>query len=117
MPKYMLENNRSIYAPPEDVEYREMLLRASSNDINIARAGQREIAKAVQLPLRQGILAGNVIDGMFAPIPMPPGAAPEFPLVVLAPGTEKEFVAYTLPYHGRIPEKTIEGDYIMVPTY
>jgi hypothetical protein len=62
-------------------------------------------------------LAGNVIDGIFEPIPMPFGAAPEFPLDILSPGTEKEFVAYTIPYHGRIPERTLEGDYIMVPTY
>jgi hypothetical protein len=118
MPKSMtLEKRRSIYAPPEDPEMVELLVRASSNDQNVARAAQREIAKALELPLRQGILAGNVIDGIFEPIPMPVGAAPEFPLDILAPGTEKEFVAYTIPYHGRIPERTLEGDYIMVPTY
>jgi len=35
----------------------------------------------------------------------------------LAPGTESEFVAYTIPNHGRIPERHVEGDYVMVPTY
>ena len=35
----------------------------------------------------------------------------------IAPGTEKDFVAYTIPNHGRIPERHVEGDYVMVPTY
>lgn len=118
MPKSNLpERRRSVYSTPEDQSTVELLVRASSNDQHVARAAQREIAKALELPLRQGILAGNIIDGIFDPIPMPMGAAPEFPLDTLAPGTEKEFVAYTIPYHGRIPERTMEGDYIMVPTY
>lgn len=116
MPKQDLINRRRAYEPP-DPEMGELLVRSASNDLNVARAAQREIAKALELPLRQGILMGNVIDGIFEPYPMPPGAAPEFPLDPLAPGTEKEWVAYTIPYHGRIPERSIEGDYIMVPTY
>lgn len=116
--KSIVQNRRrSIYKAPDDPEMNDILIRASSNDQNVARAAQREIAKALELPLRQGILAGNVIDGIFEPIPLPPGAAPEFPLDILAPGTEKEFVAYTIPYHGRIPERSTEGDYIMVQTY
>ena len=38
-------------------------------------------------------------------------------MLPLAPGTEKDFVAYTLPNHGYIPERHVEGDYVMVPTY
>jgi hypothetical protein len=44
-------------------------------------------------------------------------ATPEFPLDFLAPGTEKDFVAYTIPNHGYIPERHVESDYVMVPTY
>lgn len=114
MPKNL---NRGYRPTERDPEMDQLLVDASSNDQNVARAAQREIAKAIELPLRQGILAGNIIDGIFQPYPLPPGSAPEFPLDILAPGTEKEFVAYTIPYHGRIPERTLEGDYIMVPTY
>lgn len=119
MPKIKIENYRrnSIFTPPDDPELIELLVRASDNDRSVALDAQRKLAKALELPLREGILAGNIIDGIFQPIPLPPGAAPEFPLDVLAPGTEKEFVAYTIPFHGRIPERTLEGDYIMVPTY
>ena len=41
----------------------------------------------------------------------------EFPLDLLAPGTEGDHVTYTNPGHGRIPERAVEGDYVMVPTY
>ena len=56
-------------------------------------------------------------SGIFEPIRLAPGATPEFPLDFLSPGSEKDFVAYTIPNHGYIPERHIEGDYVMVPTY
>ena len=57
------------------------------------------------------------IRDSFEAINLQPGATAEFPLDFLAPGTEKEFVAFTIPNHGRIPERHVEGDYVMVPTY
>lgn len=35
----------------------------------------------------------------------------------LAPGTEREYVAYAIPSQGMIPNKYIEGDYVTLPTY
>lgn len=105
------------YSANTDADMVNLLQRSGDADVVIASAAQREIAKALELPLRQGILAGNVIDGIFEPITIPIGTAPEFPLDILPAGSEKEMVAYTIPYHGRIPERTLEGDYIMVNTY
>ena len=48
---------------------------------------------------------------------MEPGVSVEFPLDLLSPGEESDHVAYTNPGHGRIPERAVEGDYVMVPTY
>jgi len=42
-------------------------------------------------------------------------AAVPFFGAALARKTEKDFVAYTIPNHGRIPERYIKGDYVMVP--
>lgn len=106
----------SYYATP-DPEVQDLLRRSCSNDDAVSRPAMIEIAKALELPLRQGVLAGNVADGIFEPLPLAPGTAPEYPLDTLAPGTEKNHRAYTIPSHGRIPERAIEGDYIMVPTY
>lgn len=76
-----------------------------------------EIAKALQLPLREGILSGDILSGIFQTIPLVDNATPEFPLHFLSPGTEKNFVAYTIPNHGYIPHKNVEGDYVMLPMY
>ena len=98
-------------------ELTDLLVRSGSANKTVASAANTEFAKALQLPLRQGVLSGDVLDGIFEPINLAPGAAPEFPLDFLAPGTERDFVAYTIPNHGYIPQRHVEGDYVMVPTY
>jgi hypothetical protein len=75
------------------------------------------LAKALETPLRKGVMAGNIIDGIFNQMQFEYGTAIEFPLDFLAPGTEKDFTAYTIPRQGRLPERHVEGDYVMVPTY
>ena len=75
------------------------------------------MAKAVELPLRKGVLNGDILDGIFETITLDRNATSEFPLDFLSPGTEKEFVAYTMPNHGYIPQRNVEGDYVQVPVY
>ena len=101
---------------PDD-HFIELIQRSGSVDKNEALAAQRELAVALEAPLRKGVLVGDVLDGIFEKIQMAPGSAAEFPLDLLAPGTENQHVAYTNPGHGRIPERAVEGDYVMVPSY
>lgn len=98
-------------------ELTDLLVRSGSPKREVALAANAEFAKALELPLRQGLLSGDILAGIFEPIQLAQSATPEFPLDFLAPGTEKDFVAYTVPNHGYIPEKHVEGDYVMVPTY
>ena len=98
-------------------EMNQLLSRAGSLKREESLAATSELAKALELPLRQGVMSGNILDGIFEAINLQPGATAEVPLDFLAPGTEKEFVAFTIPNHGRIPERHVEGDYVMVPTY
>ena len=100
-----------------DAHFIDLIQRSGSADKNEALAAQRELAVALETPLRKGVLVGDVLDGIFEKISMAPGTAAEFPLDLLAPGTEADHVAYTNPGHGRIPERAVEGDYVMVPTY
>lgn len=94
------------------------LLRASGSfDKEESLAAVQELAKALETPLRQGVLNGNILDGIFEVIPLDQSATPEFPLDFLAPGTEANFVAYSIPNHGYLPQRHVEGDYVMVPTY
>ena len=98
-------------------ELTELLVRSGSANREVSLAANAEFAKALELPLRQGILLGDILDGIFEPIRLAQSATPEFPLDFLSPGTEKDFVAYTIPNHGYIPERHVEGDYVMVPTF
>ena len=101
---------------PSD-EFITLLKRSGDSDQNVAYAAQREFAKALELPLRKGVLVGNILGDIFETINVEPGASTEFPLDLISPGLEGEHVAYTNPGHGRIPERAVEGDYVMIPTY
>lgn len=97
--------------------YCDLLRRTASNDREVAFAAQVEFAEAIQSVLRQAVLVGDIVSNIYERIPVSPTESLEWPLDVLAPGEEHEHVAYTNPGHGRIPEKSIEGDYVMIPTY
>ena len=101
---------------PSD-QFIALLQRSGSSDKSVALDAQREIAKALELPLRKGIMFGDVVTNIYEKMVLEPGSQPEFPLDLLAPGTERDFTAYTNPGHGRIPERHVEGDYVMVNTY
>jgi hypothetical protein len=101
---------------PSD-EFIALLRKSGDADINVASAAQREFAKALELPLRKGVLVGNILGNIFETITVEPGATTEYPLDLVSPGLEGEHVAYTNPGHGRIPERSVEGDYVMIPTY
>ena len=107
---------RNKLTRPDDA-FIELIKRSGSPDKAEALSAQREIAKALEEPLRQGVLVGDVVTNIFQALTMEPGTTTEFPLDLLAPGEEDEHVAYTNPGHGRIPERQVEGDYVMVPTY
>lgn len=98
-------------------EFIEMLKRAGDADRAVAFPAQEEVAKAIQVPLREAILVGDVASPVFTKLPLEGSSTAEFPLDLLNPGDEVDFVAYTNPGHGRIPERAVEGDYIQVPTY
>lgn len=109
--------NKVSFKKPESQEIIDLIIRSGDLDTSIAFPAQHELAKALELPLRQGVLVGDVVTGIFEALPMAPGTAVEFPLDLLAPGEEDQFVAYTNPGNGRIPERQVEGDYVQVPTY
>lgn len=94
-----------------------ILQKAASSDIAVASQAQAEFAKAVETPLRKVLLSGNIVNGIFTPQDFSGNARVEYPLDLLTPGQEREFYAYVVPAHGRIPEKRVEADYLMVPTY
>lgn len=100
-----------------DAKLIELVVKSGSLNKVEALNAQHELAVALQEPLRQGVLLGDVVRNLYESRVMPRGSSMEFPLDLLAPGEEDEFVAYTNPGNGRIPERQVEGDYVMIPTY
>lgn len=95
----------------------DLLKRSGDSNKAVSLPAMAELAKAIELPLREGIMAGPVFEDVFEAYPLAPGASNDWPLHFLTPGTEKDYVAYTIPSHGRLPDRKIEGDYVTIPTY
>lgn len=112
-------NMNDLFAPEMQDKLDKILMDSGSLNKTIALENQNELAKALELPLRQGILNGDILGpfSIFEPIRLRENATSEFPLDWLAPGQEKNFVAYTIPNNGYLPQRNIEGDYVQVPIY
>jgi hypothetical protein len=83
----------------------------------VALEGQKAFAAALTTPLRQGILVGDNIGGIFSSQVFDPNARVEYPIDFYRPDNASEFTAYSIPNQGKIPQRSIEGDYLTVPTY
>jgi hypothetical protein len=106
---------KALHQPTEAIL--ELIRKSGDMDLNVAMAAQDGLAKALVTPLRQGVLVGDVATQIFEKRVMPFGTPVEFPVDILTPGEEAQFVAYTNPGNGRIAERSIEGDYVTVATY
>lgn len=107
-------HNGVLQSPPE--AFINLLKRTADDNPVIRTAAQWEMAKAIEVPLRQGVLVGDIVRNVYQAVPQGPGQI-EWPLDVLAPGEEDEFVAYTSPGVGKIAERKMEGDFVTIPTY
>ena len=94
------------------------LAQAGSDNVSEAIAAQKEIAEAVELPLRETLLSGDIVKGIYT-VEDYSGSKSEvrYPLDLLTPGQEREYYAYVIPSHGEIPQRRVDGDYLMIPTY
>ena len=82
----------------------------------VAMAAQREIAKALETPIRKGVLFGDIVINIFEVMPLEPEQA-QFPLDLAAILELKPSTSLIRIRNGRIPERHVEGDYVMVNTY
>lgn len=95
----------------------ELLKQSVSPDREIALAAQKALAAALQEPIRQGVLTGNIISNIFAEEMLPAGARAEYQLDFYRPDNANDFKAYAVPTHGAVPMRLAEGDYVEVPTF
>jgi hypothetical protein len=104
-----------LEAPSDEMKL--MLSRVSDGNPAVAREAGHQVAKALETPLRGGVLAGEILSGIYSAEKFDVNVPTEYPLDFLSPGTEKDFVAYVVPNHGYLPERYVQGDYVRVPVY
>ena len=101
----------------EKLKATQLLKQTGSSRVDEADAAQRELAAELSTPLRQGVLDGDIIGGIFQPSMFDVNARTDYPIDLFRPDNDGEFVAFTIPNQGRIPERHVVGDYVTVPTY
>lgn len=94
-----------------------LLRQSGSVNKEEAITAQKALAYAITTPLRQGLLVGDNIGGIFASSVFDPNARIEYPIDFYRPDNAQEFTAYVIPNQGKIPQRQVEGDYLTVPTY
>lgn len=98
-------------------EITSLLKDSGSPDRTKALEAQKAIAQALEIPLRQGLNHGDIVTNIFTRENFDPTARIEYPIDFFRPDNVGEFVAYTIPNQGKIPQKQVEGDYVTVPTF
>lgn len=95
----------------------EALKKTASSNLQERLAAQQAFAQALQEPLRQGIFDRDNLGEIYEKQVLQPGAQANYPLDFIKPGFEDDFVAFTMPKQGRIPERHVEGDELWVHTF
>lgn len=93
-------------------------LKATASSTEAVRSvAQQAFAAELNFPLRQGIFDRDNLGAIYERQLLAPGAQANYPLDFIKPGDEKNFIAFTMPKQGRIPERHVEGDELWVPTF
>jgi hypothetical protein len=69
-----MAGNNQVFQPTPELT--DLLVRSGSLQREEAISANAEFAKALELPIRQGILSGDILDGIFEPITLAQSATP-----------------------------------------
>lgn len=95
----------------------QALRLTAHGDSRVREDAQKTFAAELQMPLRQGVFDRDNLGGIYEKQVLAPGAQANYPLDFVKPGEEDDYIAFTLPKQGRLPERHVEGDELWVPTF
>lgn len=98
-------------------KFTTLMKLSAHDDRNIATQAQMMFAKAIEEPLREAVLTGNIVNMVFQPEKYEVNEHIEYQLSLLTPGTEGDYVAFVTPGIGYIPHRMVSADRVSVPTY
>ncbi len=101
----------------EQTRLHDAMKACASADKTERENAQQAFAAELAIPIRKAVFDESTVDGIFERDVLAPGATPNYPLDFVKPGEEENFVAFTLPKTGRIPDRHVEGDELWVPTF
>ena len=90
---------------------------AATSTTAVAQQKLSKVAKALELPLRQAILDGDIYSDIFEPMDKRGRDCVRLPLDFMAPGMENDFTAFAIPECTCMPECPISHDYLVIPHY
>lgn len=115
--KQFLNNNIDSLEASEKEHVLDLLKRCGDPKKSVAIQAQEEFAAAINGPVKEGVFNGDNVSNIFEQEVFPSGAAIEYPVDPVSQDDVDEFTAFAIPNQGQIPEKTISGDEVHVPTY
>jgi len=113
--KAMSWEDRRAFWQRSDVQ--EFLRGLAHDDPIVRMKYSQAFAQELEPVIRKGIMAGDIYSDIFKPDPVEPGQSLDFPIHLLQPGEEDEYVAFTVPRTGELPVKHVEGDRVFLQTY
>ena len=67
--------------------------------------------------IQEAVFDGDIFSDIFTVVNLGWDEQPMFPMDLVTPGEEGDYVAYTMPNTGRIPNRHVEGDEVTINTY
>jgi len=113
MKKSMIDLRKALASK----EATDVLKKTASADRAESQQYLRAFAQQFAPVLKQAVFDEDTLGDIYTRVPVEAGATPRFPLDFIAPGTEDDFVSFTMPKQGRVPEKHVEGDELFIQTY
>jgi hypothetical protein len=113
MKKSMIDLRKALASK----EATDVLKKTASADRAESQQYLRAFAQSFAPVLKQAVFDEETLGNIYSRVPVEAGATPRFPLDFIAPGTEDDFVSFTMPKQGRVPEKHVEGDELYIQTY
>lgn len=99
----------------EKLEAMDKLAKMAADEMNVRLGFALDVNPDQEI--QKPVMPGDIYSDIFETIMLAPDEHPMFPMGIVAPGTEDDYAAYTMPSHGYIPQRKVEGDEVTIQTY
>jgi hypothetical protein len=94
-----------------------LLRKTADSNFEVAIAAQRELAKALELPLRKGYFIGDTVGNIYQREDLDAATAAKYPVDFVGPSGERQYQAFLIADEGGIPDRLVKGDEVTVDTF